>query len=77
MNTLMKMSLLFGYVHLDTGGEIMDLDKFIHKNLIYSKCSEELKKEIDKELDNIKELKKENEILLKRIAELEDQRWSQ
>lgn len=59
------------------GGESMDLEKFIHNNLIYSKCSDEVKKEIDNELDNIKELKKENEILLKRIAELEDQRWSQ
>ena len=55
----------------------MDLEKFIHKNLVYSKCSEELKKEIDKELEKVKELKKENETLLKRIAELEDQRWSQ
>lgn len=55
----------------------MDLEKFIHNNFIYSKCSDEVKKEIDKELDNIKELKKENEILLKKIAELEDQRWSQ
>ena len=73
----MRMNLLFGYVHLDTGGESMDLEKFIHNNFIYSKCSEELKKEIDKELDNIKELKKENEILLKRIADLEGQRWSQ
>ena len=34
-------------------------------------------KEIDKELDNIKELKKENEVLLKRIAELEERIWSQ
>lgn len=55
----------------------MDLEKFIHNNLIYSKCSEELKKEIDKELDSIKELKKENEVLLKRIAELEERIWSQ
>lgn len=55
----------------------MDLEKFIHNNHIYSKCSEELKKEIDKELDMIEELKKENEILLKRIADLEGQRWSQ
>ena len=55
----------------------MDLEKFIHNNLIYSKCSEELKKEIDKKLDNIKELKKENEVLLKRIAELEERIWSQ
>ena len=53
----------------------MDLEKFIHNNLIYSKCSDKIKKEIDYELDNIKELKKENETLLKRIAELEDQ-WS-
>ena len=47
----------------------MDLEKFIHNNLIYSKCSEELKKEIDKELDKVEELKKENETLLKRIAD--------
>lgn len=55
----------------------MNLEKIIHSDLIYSKCSEELKKEIDKELDNIKELKKENEVLLKRIAELEERIWSQ
>ena len=55
----------------------MDLKEFIHKNIIYSKCSEELKKEIDEEVDKVEELKRENEILLKRIAELEDQRWSQ
>lgn len=55
----------------------MDLEKFIHNNLIYSKCSDEIKKEIDYELEKVKELKKENETLLKRIAELEDQRWSQ
>lgn len=77
MNTLMKMNLLFGYVHLDIGGESMDLEKFIYSDMIYSKCSDEIKKEIDKELDNIKELKKENEILLKRVADLEGQRWSQ
>lgn len=71
------MILLSGCVHLVIGGEIMDLEKFIHNNLIYSKCSDEVKKEIDEELDNIKELKKENKVLLKRIAELEDQRWSQ
>ena len=73
----MRMNLLFGYVHLDIGGESMDLDKFIHKNLIYSKCSEELKKEIDEELEKIRDLKKENETLLKRVANLEGQRWSQ
>ncbi len=55
----------------------MDLEKFIHNNLIYSKCSDEVKKEIDKELKEVEELKKENEILLKRIADLEGQRWSQ
>lgn len=55
----------------------MDLEKFIHKNLIYSKCSEELKKEIDEELEKIRDLKKENETLLKRVANLEGQRWSQ
>ena len=55
----------------------MDLEKFIHNNLIYSKCSDDVKKEIDKELDNIKELKNENKVLLKRIADLEGQRWSQ
>lgn len=76
MNTLMRMNLSNGYVHLDTGGEIMDLEKFIHNNFIYSKCSDEVKKEIDKELDKVEELKKENEILLKRIADLEGQRWS-
>lgn len=54
----------------------MNLEKIIHSDLIYSKCSEELKKEIDKELDNIKELKKENETLLNRVADLEVNRWS-
>lgn len=51
------------------GGESMDLEKFIHNNFIYSKCSDEVKKEIDKELDKVEELKKENETLLKRIAD--------
>lgn len=55
----------------------MDLEKFIHNNLIYSKCSDEVKKEIDDELEKVKELKKENVTLLKRIADLEGQRWSQ
>lgn len=55
----------------------MNLEKIIHSDLIYSKCSEELKKEIDKELKEVEELKKENEILLKRIAELEERIWSQ
>ena len=55
----------------------MDLEKFIHNNLIYSKCSDEVKKKIDKELDKVEELKKENEILLKRVADLEVNRWSQ
>lgn len=54
----------------------MDLEKFIHNNLIYSKCSEELKKEIDDELEKVEELKKENETLLKRVADLEVNRWS-
>lgn len=71
------MNLSSGWEALDTGGENMDLEKFIHNNLIYSKCSDEVKKEIDKELDMIEELKKENKVLMKRIAELEDQRWSQ
>ena len=70
------MILSSGCVHLDTGGESMDLEKFIHNNFIYSKCSEELKKEIDIELNSIEELKKENEILLKRVADLEVNRWS-
>ena len=55
----------------------MDLEKFIYSDMIYSKCSEELKKEIDIELNSIEELKKENEVLLKRIAELEERIWSQ
>ena len=55
----------------------MDLEKFIHNNLIYSKCSDEVKKEIDKELDKVEELKKENKVLLKRIVDLEVNRWSQ
>lgn len=62
---------------MDIGGESMDLEKFIHNNLIYSKCSDEIKKEIDKELKEVEELKKENEILLKRVADLEVNRWSQ
>lgn len=55
----------------------MDLEKFIHNNLIYSKCSDDVKKKIDKELKEVEELKKENEVLLKRIAELEERIWSQ
>lgn len=55
----------------------MNLEKFIHNNLIYSKCSDEVKKEIDEQLHKIQELKKQNEVLLKRIADLEGQRWSQ
>ena len=34
-------------------------------------------KEIDRELEKMDELKKENEVLLKRIAELEERIWSQ
>lgn len=54
MNTLMRMNLSNGYVHLDTGGEIMDMDlkEFIHKNIIYSKCSEKVKNIIDTKLDS-------------------------
>lgn len=55
----------------------MDFEKFIHNNLIYSKCSDGIEKEIDEQLHKIQELKKENEILLKRIADLEVNRWSQ
>lgn len=55
----------------------MDLEKFIHNNLIYSKCSDEQKMEIDEQLHKIQELKKQNEVLLKRIADLEVNRWSQ
>lgn len=54
----------------------MDLEKFIHNNLIYSKCSDEQKKEIDEQLHKIQELKKQNEVLLKRIAMLESERWN-
>lgn len=54
----------------------MDLEKFIYSDMIYSKCSEELKKEIDDELEKVEELKKENEILLNRVADLEVNRWS-
>lgn len=55
----------------------MDLEKFIYSDMIYSKCSDEIKKEIDDELEKVEKLKKENEVLLKRIADLEGQRWSQ
>ena len=77
MSSSIKVILSSGWEALDIGGESMDLEKFIHNNLIYSKCSDEVKKEIDKELDMIEELKKQNEVLLKRIADLEGQRWSQ
>ena len=70
------MILSSGWEALDIGGENMDLEKFIHSDMIYSKCSDDVKKEIDKELKEVEELKKENEILLKRIADLEGQRWS-
>ena len=55
----------------------MDLEKFIYSDMIYSKCSDEVKKEIDEQLHKIQELKKQNEVLLKRIADLEVNRWSQ
>lgn len=55
----------------------MDLKTFIYSDHIYSKCSEHEKEMIDHELNMIDELKKQNEVLTRRIAKLEEERWSQ
>ena len=54
----------------------MDLKEFIYSDHIYSKCSEHEKEMIDHELNMIDELKKQNKILIRRIANLEVNQWS-
>lgn len=55
----------------------MNLREFIYGDHIYSKCSEKEKERIEHELNMIDELKKQNEVLTRRIADLEVNRWSQ
>ena len=55
----------------------MNLKQFIYGDHIYSKCSEHEKEMIDHELNMIEELKKQNEVLTRRIAKIEVERWSQ
>nr|DAG69157.1 MAG TPA: hypothetical protein [Caudoviricetes sp.] len=54
----------------------MKLKEFIYGDHIYSKCSEKEKERIDHELNMIDELKKQNKVLTRRIANLEVERWS-